>query len=70
MPLANFRELLSDAGKNHYAVPCLIAGNIEMAIGQIVVAEEKKSPVILGFPSKVMPFVPSGLYIPFLINAA
>lgn len=70
MSLANFKELLSDARDNHYAVPCLIAGNVEMAIGQISAAEEKKSPVILAFPPSVMPFVPSSLYIPFLIQAA
>lgn len=70
MPLANFKELLLHAKKNHYAVPCLVAGNIEMAVGQIMAAEESKSPVIIGFPPHVMPLISSTLYMPFLIDAA
>ena len=70
MPLANFNDLLLDAKKNKYAVPCLVALNIEMAIGLILAAESKKSPIIIAFPPKVTQFIPSSLYIPFLISAA
>lgn len=70
MPLADFKHLLAHAKNNGYAVPCLVALDIEMAIGQIIAAERKKSPIILAFPPKVTQYIPSGLYIPFLINAA
>jgi fructose-bisphosphate aldolase class II len=70
VPLANFKELLADAQKSHYAVPCLVVLNIEMAIGLIIAAEKKRSPVILAFPPNVTQFVSSGLFIPFLISAA
>ncbi|HEX2945217.1 MAG TPA: class II fructose-bisphosphate aldolase [Clostridia bacterium] len=70
MPLANFREILSDARHNKYAVPCLIAGNIEMTLGQIMAAEEKRSPVVIAFPPHVMPAIPITLFVPFIKNAA
>jgi ketose-bisphosphate aldolase len=70
MPLADFKEMLYDAKKNKYAVPCLIAGNIEMALGQVMAAEEKKSPIILAFPPHVIPEIPSELFIPFINNVA
>ena len=70
MPLAKFKEILLDAKKNKYAVPCLIVGNVEMALGQIMAAEEKKSPVILAFPPHVMPEIPSELFIPFVNKVA
>jgi fructose-bisphosphate aldolase class II len=70
LPLANFKEILLDAKRNKYAVPCLIVGNVEMALGQIIAAEEKKSPIVLAFPSHVMPEVPCELYIPFVNKIA
>lgn len=70
MPLANFKEILSDAKKNKYAVPCLIVGNVEMALGQIMAAEEKKSPIVLAFPPHVMPEIPGELFIPFVNKVA
>lgn len=70
MPLANFKELLLDAKRNKYGVPCLIVGNVEMALGQIIAAEEKKSPIILAFPPHVMPEIPCELYVPFVKKVA
>ncbi|MHB8065823.1 MAG: class II fructose-bisphosphate aldolase [Ruminiclostridium sp.] len=70
MPLANFKEILLDAKKNKYAVPCLVALNVEMALGQIMAAEEKKSPIIVAFAPHVMSAIPISLYIPLIINAA
>lgn len=70
LPLAKFKEILLEAKKNNYAVPCLIAGNLEMALGQIMAAEEKRSPVVIAFPPHVMPEIPTKLYIPFINFAA
>lgn len=70
MPLANFKEILLEARHSKYAVPCLIVGNIEMALGQIMAAEEKRSPIVIAFPPHVMPEIPIKLFIPFLKRAA
>lgn len=70
MPLANFKEILLDAKKNRYGVPCLIVGNVEMALGQIIAAEEKRSPIVLAFPPHVMPEIPCELYVPFIKKVA
>lgn len=70
MSLANFKEILTDAKKNNYAVPCLTVVNMETVIGQIMAAEEKKSPVILGYAPAVIPYIPSSVMMPFMIDAA
>jgi fructose-bisphosphate aldolase class II len=70
MPLVGIKEILVDARKRRYGVPCLLAGNLEMIIGQIKAAEAKKSPLILAYNSGVTPQVPMDLAMPLIVNAA
>lgn len=70
MSLVNFKEMLLDAKKNKYAVPCLVAGNLEMCLGQIKAAENKKSPIILAFPPHVISTISIEFIIPFITNVA
>ena len=51
MPLVGIREILIDAREKKYGIPCLLAGNLEMIIGQIRAAEAKVSPLILAYRS-------------------
>ena len=70
MPLVGIKEILVDARKKRYGVPCLLAGNLEMIIGQIKAAEAQKSPLILAYNSGVTPQVPMDLAMPLIVNAA
>jgi fructose-bisphosphate aldolase class II len=64
------KEILEDARKNHYAVPCLAGINLEAAIGVIRAAEEKKSPVILCYNAHLTPDIPIEIAMPVLVNMA
>lgn len=70
MALANLREMLSEARKNKYGIPSLLAGNLEMVIAQITAAEAQRAPLILAFNQEVTPKVPVELAMPLIVNAA
>jgi fructose-bisphosphate aldolase class II len=70
MPLVSSREILTQARKKRYGVPSLLAGNLELVIGPIMAAEERKSPLILPFNQEVTPKIPMELGIPLAVNAA
>lgn len=70
MPLVRSKEILVEARRKGYGVPGLLGGNLEMVIGQIRAAEEKRSPLILVFNQEVTPKVPIELGIPLIVNAA
>ncbi|MFC1975991.1 class II fructose-bisphosphate aldolase [Chloroflexota bacterium] len=70
MPLVGIKEILVDARKKKYGIPCLLAGNLEMIIGQIKAAEAQASPLILAYNSGVTPQVPMELAMPLIVNAA
>ncbi len=70
MPLVGSKEILVEARKKRYGVPSLLAGNLEMVLGQIMAAEERRSPIILPFNQEVTPKVPIELGIPLAVNAA
>lgn len=70
MPLVNLREMLAEARKKRYGVPSLLAGNLEMVIGQIMAAEAQRAPLILAFNQEVTPKVPIELGLPLAVNAA
>jgi fructose-bisphosphate aldolase class II len=70
MPLVGIKEMLADARREKYGIPCLLAGNLEMIIGQISAAEALMSPLILAYNSKVTPGVPAELSMPLIVNAA
>ncbi|GAB4543007.1 MAG: ketose 1,6-bisphosphate aldolase [Anaerolineae bacterium] len=70
MPLVSSKEILSQARKRKYGVPSLLAGNLELVIGPLMAAEERRSPLILPFNQEVTPQVPMELGIPLAVNAA
>ncbi len=70
MPLVGTREILVEARKRKYGVLSLLAGDLQMVIGSIRAAEERRSPVILAFNREVTPCVPMELGIPLVVNAA
>jgi fructose-bisphosphate aldolase class II len=70
MPLVGIKEILTDARKKKYGIPCMLAGNLEMIIGQIKAAEANQSPLILAYNSGVTPQVPMELAMPLIVNAA
>ncbi len=70
MSLATLKELMTDATERKYAVPCLMAGNLEMLVGTIKAAEELDSPLILCFNQSVTPTIPMETGIPMIVEAA
>jgi len=70
MSHVKLKEVLTAARQKRYGVPCLLAGNMEMVIGAIKAAEEKKSPLILAYNASVTPKIQMDLAIPFMANAA
>jgi len=70
MPLVSSSEILTEARKRRYGVPSLLAGNLELVIGPLMAAEERRSPLILPFNQEVTPKVPMELGIPMAVNAA
>jgi fructose-bisphosphate aldolase class II len=70
MTLVNASKLLADARKRKYGVPSLLAGNLEMIVGQIKAAEEVGAPIILAFNEGVTPKIPMELGIPLAVEAA
>lgn len=70
MPHVSSKEILSEARKKGYGVPGLVGGNLEMTLGQIKAAEERKSPLILVFNQDLVPEIPMELCLPMIVNAA
>ena len=70
MPLVGIREILTEARERRYGVLSLLAGDLEMVIGQIMAAEEQRAPLILAFNQEVTPKVPMELGIPLMVCAA
>lgn len=46
-------RLQREARRGHYAVPHLLGGTLEMVIGQIKAAEDRQSPLAIGFAPEV-----------------
>ena len=70
MALVPAHVILADARRRGYGIPCLLAGNLEMTIGQIQAAEELDAPLILAYNSGVTPQVSIALAMPAIANAA
>lgn len=49
MPLVDFKELMTDAGKRRYAVGYFESWNLESLLAAYDAAEKLRSPIILGF---------------------
>jgi fructose-bisphosphate aldolase class II len=70
MPLVPTRDILVDARKNGYGVLSLLGGNLDMVLGMIAAAEQKRSPLILVYNEDVTPQIPMELAMPMLVRAA
>jgi fructose-bisphosphate aldolase class II len=70
MPHVSSKEILSEARERRYGVAGLVGGNLEMVIGQIAAAEERRSPLILVFNQEVTAKIPMELGMSLIVNAA
>jgi fructose-bisphosphate aldolase class II len=70
MPHISSKDILSEARDGRYGVPGLVGANLEMVIGQIAAAEERRAPVILVFNQEVTAKVPMELGMSLIVNAA
>lgn len=64
----SMKELLQDAAKRGYAVPCFNAINLDMARGIIQAAEEEQSPVILCHAEIHLKYTPLAKLAPILVR--
>lgn len=70
MSIANLAEQQMKARREGYAVPHFLGGSIEMVIAEIKAAENKKSPIAIGFAPDVFYMVPMEISIPLIVDAA
>jgi fructose-bisphosphate aldolase class II len=70
MPNVTIRTILESARHHGYAVPSLLAGNLEMVTGMVAAAERLRAPLILAFNRHVTPGVPIQISLPMTVNAA
>jgi ketose-bisphosphate aldolase len=68
--LVNFKEILSDAKKNGYAIPAFNVYNMETVMGVIYAAEELNSPVIIQSYSRLFREDTSFFIAPMVLAAA
>jgi len=64
------KQILSKAQQAGYGVPCLLAGNLEMLIGAVMVAEELGVPLIVAYNRQVTPQIPLDLIAPVMVKRA
>ncbi len=70
MPHVCISEVLIPARQGRYAVPSLLAGNLEMVTGFLEAAQETRAPLILAFNRHVTPDIPIELGLPMAVQAA
>ena len=70
MPLIRARDILVDARQHGYGVPCLLAGDLSMIVGEIRAAEAVEAPLILAFNQYATPTIPLEIGIPAAVEAA
>ncbi len=70
MSLVNSNAILADARSQGYGIPSLLAGDLEMIIGQIRAAEALSSPLILAFNQGVTPGIPLEIGLAAAADAA
>ena len=70
MPLINSSAILADARSRGYGIPSLLAGDLEMIVGQIRAAEALRSPLILAFNQGVTPGIPLEIGLAAAADAA
>lgn len=70
MSLVNMKSLLQEAQGNTYGVGAFNVANMEMVMGVIQAAEEKRSPAILQIAQVRLPYSPLHLIGPMMVAAA
>lgn len=70
MALVSMKTLLQDAEKENYGVGAFSIANMEMIMGVIKAAEERRSPAILQIAQVRLPYSPLSLIGPMMIAAA
>ncbi len=70
MSLVRAKDILADARKRGYGIPCLLAGDLSMMVGQIKAAEAVDAPLILAFNLQVTPTIPPQIGIVTAVKAA
>jgi fructose-bisphosphate aldolase class II len=70
MSIEKIADLQKRARKGGFALPHLLGGNIEMVVSQIKAAEDKESPIALGFAPEVFYMVPIEISFPLILSAA
>jgi len=70
MCIEKIADLQRRARKGGYALPHLLGGSIEMVVSQIKAAEDKASPIALGFAPEVFYMVPIEISFPLILSAA
>ncbi len=70
MPLVTTTEILTDARKRRYGIPCFLGGTLEMTIGAVNAAEELSAPLILCFNEPITPDIPAHYGMTMIVNAA
>ncbi|MBN1561695.1 class II fructose-bisphosphate aldolase [candidate division KSB1 bacterium] len=70
MPLVTVSEILTDARKRTYGIPCFIGATMEMTLGAVTAAEEISAPLILGYNEAVAPAIPMAAGMSMLVRAA
>lgn len=70
MPIANLKDLLTEAKKGNYAVGAFSIANMEMIMGAIKAAEELNAPIILQIAQVRLKHSPLQLIGPMMMSAA
>lgn len=70
MPHVKENQLLALARRGRYGVLSLAAADMQMTLGLIRAAEEKRAPVIIVYNEDITPDIPMDMAIPFLVRAA
>ncbi len=70
MAKINLKDILNDAKENGYGIPCLAGTNLEIIVGIIKAAEEKRSPLIICYNKQLSPGIPSDLLISLIVHSA
>lgn len=70
MSIVKLAELQREARKGGYAIPHFLGGSMEMVIAEIKAAEDKNSPIAIGFAPEVFYMVPMEVSIPLIVGAA
>lgn len=70
MSLVNMKALLQEAQSNKYGVGAFNVANMEMVMGVIKAAEEKRSPAIIQIAQARLPYSPLHLLGPMMVAAA